>query len=154
MVTVDRAGFQVVDPWDEHWSTPLVGVAPGEVAARIEELRAVLGADWVPDFVRRRHLDHLRRALSASLEFGVLSEVEDEFRDVIEGARKTIDAKRTEIYRASREEAEARHKRVPVNSGAWGVAQHHNSAWPIHRSRRSTSPRPSSSRTSANGLRR
>jgi hypothetical protein len=98
MVTVDRAGFQVFDPWDEHWSTPLVSVAPDEVAARIEELRAILGVDRVADFVRRRHLDHLRRALSASLEFGVLSEVEQEFRKLIEDARKSIDAKRMEIY--------------------------------------------------------
>jgi hypothetical protein len=129
MVTVDRVGFQVFDPWDEHWSTPLVSVAPDEVAARIEELRAILGVDRVADFVRRRHLDHLRRALSASLEFGVLSEVEQEFRKLIEDARKSIDAKRMEIYRSSQEEAEARHERVLANSGAWGVAQHHNSAW-------------------------
>lgn len=129
MVTVDRAGFQVFDPWDEHWSTPLVSVTPDEVAARIEELRAILGVDRVADFVRRRHLDHIRRALSASLEFGVLSEVEQEFRKLIEDARTTIDAKRMEIYRSSQEEAEARHERVLANSGAWGVAQHHNSAW-------------------------
>ena len=129
MVTVDSAGFRVFDPWDEHWSAPLLSVPPEEVVARIEELRLVLGVDRVADFVRRRQLDHLRRALSASLEFGVLNEAEDEFRQLIDEARKSIDAKRMAIYRQSREEAEARHERVLANSGAWGVAQHHNSAW-------------------------
>lgn len=129
MVTVDRAGFQVFDPWDEHWDTPLLIIAPEEAATRIEELRSVLAVDRVADFVRRRHLDHLRRALSASLEFGVLLEAEREFRDLLDDARKSIDAKRMAIYRKAREEAAARHERVLVQSGAWGVAQHHNSAW-------------------------
>ena|GEM_PF-4587789 len=129
VVTVDRAGFRIFDPWDEHWDTPLLSIAPNEIVARIDELRAVLGVDRVADVVRQRHLDHLRRALSASLEFGVLSEAEDEFRQLLDDVRKTIDAKRMAIYRKSSEEAEARHERVLDNSGAWGVAQHHNSAW-------------------------
>lgn len=129
MVTVDRAGFRIFDPWDEHWDTPLLSVSPDEVPARIEELRAVLGVNRVADVVRRRHLDHLRRALSASLEFGVLSEAEREFQELLADVRKSIDAKRMEIYKKSQEEAEERHERVLINSGAWGVAQHHNSAW-------------------------
>lgn len=129
MVSVDRAGFRIFDPWDEHWDTPLLRVSPEEVPARIDELRAVLGVDRVADFVRRRHLDHLRRALSASLEFGVLLEAEREFRELLDEAQKSIDAKRMAIYKKSREEAEELHERVLANSGAWGVAQHHNSAW-------------------------
>jgi hypothetical protein len=129
MVTVDRAGFRIFDPWDEHWDTPLLSVGADEVPSRIGELRAVLGVDQVADFVRRRHLDHLRRALSASLEFGVLLDAEREFRELLQDARKSIDAKRMAIYRKSREDAEELHERVLVNSGAWGVAQHHNSAW-------------------------
>jgi len=129
MVTVDRAGFRIFDPWDEHWDTPLLSVSPEEVPARIDELRVVLGVDRVAGFVRRRHLDHLRRALSASLEFGVLLEAEREFRELLDEARKSIDAKRMVVYRKSREEVEELHERVLVDSGAWGVAQHHNSAW-------------------------
>lgn len=129
MVTVDRAGFRIFDPWDEHWDSPLLSVALNEVASRIEELRAVLGVDQVADFIRRRHIDHLRRTLSASLEFGVLVEAEQEFRELLNEARETIDAKRMAIHRKSMEEAEARHERVLKNSGAWGVAQQHNSPW-------------------------
>lgn len=129
MVTVDRAGFQVFDPWDEHWDSPLLTLAPNDVASQIDDLRSVLAVDRVADFVRRRHFDHLRRALSASLEFGVLLEAEKEFRELINDARESIDRKRMAIYRASVEDAEALHSRVLANSGAWGVAQHHNSAW-------------------------
>ena len=129
MVTVDAAGFLVFDPWDEHWDEPLLTVGVNEVADRIEELRAVLGFDRVGDFVRRRHFDHLRRALSASLEFGVLEDAEREFRELIEEARVTIDSKRKEIHRTAREAAEALHERVLRQSGAWGVAQANNSPW-------------------------
>jgi hypothetical protein len=76
MVTVDAAGFRVFDPWDEHWDEPILTVALNEVAERIDDLRAVLGADRVADVIRRRHFDHLRKALSASLEFGLLSDAE------------------------------------------------------------------------------
>jgi hypothetical protein len=129
MVTVDRAGFQVFDPWDEHWDSPLLSIPPNEVADRIEDLRAVLGVDRVGDVVRRRHLDHLRRALSASLEFGVLLNAEQEFRELLKDARKTIDGNRIEIHRKVMREHEDLHGRVLKASGAWGVAQHHNSPW-------------------------
>jgi hypothetical protein len=129
MVTVDRAGFRIFDPWDEYWDTPLLSVAADEVPARIEELRAVLGVDRLADLVRRRHLDHLRRALSASLEFGVLLDAEREFRELLEDARNSIDAKRMAVHKKAQEDAEELHERVLVNSGAWGVAQHHNSVW-------------------------
>ena len=74
MVTVDRAGFRVFDPWDEHWDSPLLVVELTDVADRLEDLREVLGVEQAPNFIRRRHFDHLKRALSASLEFGVLQE--------------------------------------------------------------------------------
>lgn len=129
MVTVDSAGFRVFDPWDKDWDEPLLSVAPNEVADKIEDLRAVLGVDRVADVVRRRHLDHLRRALSASLEFGVLLEAEREFRELIAEARRQIDERRRQIHRDAMRESEELHERVLRNSGAWGVAQHHNSPW-------------------------
>lgn len=129
MVTVDRAGFRVFDPWDKDWDEPLITVAPDDVADKIEELRALLGVDRVADVVRRRHLDHLRRALSASLEFGVLVEAEREFRDLVGEARQQIDERRREIHREAMRETEELRERVLRNSGAWGVAQHHNSPW-------------------------
>lgn len=129
MVTVDAAGFRIFDPWDEYWDEPLLTVSLSEVPDRIDDLRAVLGVDRVADVVRRRHLEHLRRALSASLEFGVLRDTEREFRDLIEEARKRIDARRTQIHRDARREADELHERVLRNSGAWGVAQHHNDPW-------------------------
>jgi hypothetical protein len=129
MVTVDAAGFRVFDPWDKDWDEPLLSVAPNDVADRFEDLRAVLGVDRVADVVRRRHLDHLRRALSASLEFGVLVEAEREFRELIAEARKQIDQRRREIHRDAMRASEELRQRVLRNSGAWGVAQHHNSPW-------------------------
>lgn len=129
MVTVDRAGVCVYDPWDEHWDEPLVAVPPNDIADRLEELRAVLGVDRVPDFVRRRHFDHLKRALSASLELGVLDDAEQEFRELLNEARKSIDAKRQKLWRDARVEAEALHERVLEQSGVWGVAQSNNSPW-------------------------
>lgn len=130
VVTVDRAGFRVFDPWDEHWEEPLLTVPPNEVADRIEELRAVLGVDRVGDFVRKRHLDHLRRALSASLEFGVLQDAEKEFRELIDDARKAIDERRLEVYRKSMADYEDLHDRVLRQSGSWGVMQAQNTPWP------------------------
>ncbi len=129
MVTVDAAGFRVFDPWDEHWDEPLLTVGVNEVADRIDELRAVLGVDRVADFIRRRHFDHLRRALSASLEFGVLEDAESGFRELIDEARATIDTKRREIHDRAREAAEALHEKVLRQSGAWGVVQANNSPW-------------------------
>jgi hypothetical protein len=129
MVTVDRAGFQIFDPWDEHWSTPLLIVPLGEVATRIDELRAILGTDRVADFVRRRQFDHLRRALSASLEFGVLSDAEGEFRQLIDEARRSIDAKRMAIYEKSQDEAEALYTRNLETGGVSAAVRLHNGAW-------------------------
>lgn len=129
MVTVDAAGFRVFDPWDEHWEEPLLAVGVNEVADRIEELRAVLGVDRVADVVRRRHLDHLRRALSASLEFAVLADADREFCELVREARATISKKRRAIHRKAREEADALHARVIRQSGVWGVAQHNNTPW-------------------------
>ena len=129
MVTVDAAGFRVFDPWDLHWDEPILTVGLNEVADRIDDLRAVLGVDHVADVVRRRHFDHLRRTLSASLEFGVLSNAQREFTKLLEDARADIDARRREIHRKTAEEADALHDRVLRQSGVWGVAQHHNSPW-------------------------
>lgn len=129
MVTVDQAGFRVFDPWDEHWDEPLLSIEPNEIADRIEELRAVLGVDRVADVVRRRHLDHLRRALSASLEFGVLIDAEREFRELLNDARRSIDENQMTVRKEAMAEYETRHASVLKNSGSWGVAQHHNTPW-------------------------
>ena len=129
MVTVDRAGIRVFDPWDEHWDEPLLSIEPNEVADRIEELRAVLGVDRVADVVRRRHLDHLRRALSASLEFGVLIDAEREFRELLNDARRSIDENQMRVRNEAMAEYETRHASVLKNSGSSGVAQHQNTPW-------------------------
>jgi hypothetical protein len=129
MVTVDAGGFRVFDPWDEHWDEPILTVALNEVAERIDDLRAVLGADRVADVIRRRHFDHLRKALSASLEFGVLSDAEQEFKDLIAQARASIDEKRSELHRKALKEYDELHESVLRNSGVWGVAQHNNTPW-------------------------
>ena len=129
MVTVDAAGFRVFDPWNEHWDEPILTIALNEVAERIENLRAVLSADRVADVVRRRHFDHLRKALSASLECGVLSDAEQEFKDLIAQVRASIDEKRSEVHRRVLKEYEELHERVLRNSGIWGVAQHNNTPW-------------------------
>ena len=129
MVTVDAAGVRVFDPWAEHWDEPLVAVSLTEVADRIEELRSVLGADRVADVVRRRHLDHVRRALSASLEFDALAETQQHVAQILEEARSTISDKRRAIYREAFAESQERHIRVLHQSGAWGVAQEQNNVW-------------------------
>jgi len=129
MVTVDEAGFRVFDPWDLHWDEPILTVELDEVADRIEDLRAVLGVDRVPDVVRCRHLDHLRRALSASIELGAVADTEREFAVLIEEVRANIDSRRRELYRQAAQEAEELHDRVLRKSGVWGVVQHHNDPW-------------------------
>lgn len=129
MVTVDAAGFRIFDPWDKHWDEPLVTIGINEIGNRFDELRAVLGTDHVAEVIRRRHLDHLRRALSASLEFGVLDDAESEFKSLLSEVRQTIDEKRREIHRRAHEEYEELHDRVLRNSGVWGVAQHNNDPW-------------------------
>jgi hypothetical protein len=129
MVTVDAAGFRIFDPWDEYWDEPLLSVGVNELVGRLHELRAVLAVDRVAEVVRRRHLEHLRRALSASLEFGVLQDAEREFADLLRSARASIDAKRTEIRRQAYRDADQLHQRVLRNSGVWGVAQQQNSPW-------------------------
>jgi len=129
MVTVDAKGFRVFDPWDEHWDEPLLVVGVNEVADRIDELRAVLATDRVAELVRLRHLNHLKRALSTSIEFGVLKDAEREFRELIEDARKSIGNRRREAMQRARQEADELHDRVLRSSGVWGVAQHNNTPW-------------------------
>jgi hypothetical protein len=129
MVTVDAAGFRIFDPWDKDWDEPLLKVGVNEVVERLDDLRALLGVDRIADIVRRRHFDHLRRALSASLEFGVLQDAEREFRELLQQARASIDDKRTEVLRNADLEADELHTRVLRNSGVWSVAQQHNSPW-------------------------
>jgi len=129
MVTGDAAGFRVFDPWDLHWDEPMLSVGLNEVAERIGDLRAVLGVDRVADVVRRRQLDHLRRTLSASLEFGVLADARREFGELVKDARADIDARRREVHRKTAREADELHDRVLRRSGVWGVAQHHNTPW-------------------------
>ena len=129
MVTVGAEGFRVFDPWAMDWNAPILALAINEIADGIEELREVLGVDHVANVVRRRHMEHLERALSASLEFGVLDDAEREFKDLIDDARTTIDARRKEIHLASIEAAEELHEQVLERSGVWGVAQAQNSPW-------------------------
>jgi hypothetical protein len=133
MVTVDAAGFRVFDPWDAHWDTPLLTVGLDEVADRIEDLRAVLGVDRAPDYIRRRHIGHLKSALSASLEFGVLQDAEEEFRGMLSDVRATIASKRNVLEQQAWRDAEELRGSVLKNSGVWGVAQEHNSPWPAPR---------------------
>ncbi|MHB8491400.1 MAG: hypothetical protein ACYDA6_04185 [Solirubrobacteraceae bacterium] len=129
MVTVDAAGFRVFDPWDEYWDEPILTVGVNELGDRLDELRAVLGVDHVAHFIRQRHFQHLRRAMSASLEFGVLSDAEREWQELVRDVRANIDAKRREQYRKAAEEYEALHERVLRQSGVWGVAQANNTPW-------------------------
>lgn len=129
IVTLDANGLQVYDPWDLHWDEPILHVAVNDIAGRIEEIRAVLGADRVAAVIRRRHFDHLRAALSASLQFAVLSDAEKEFRSVLDEARASIDKKRRELREKARHEQEELAKRVQEASGVWGAAQSANSPW-------------------------
>lgn len=129
MVTVDAAGFRVFDPWDEHWDDPILPIGVNELGERFEELRAVLGVQQVAQFIRQRHFQHLRRAMSASLEFGVLGDAEKEWRELVKDVQANIDAKRRELHRKSAEEYEALHERVLRQSGVWGVAQANNEPW-------------------------
>lgn len=129
MVTVDAAGFRVFDPWDEYWDEPILTVGVNEIIDRLDELRSVLGVDHVADVVRRRHFGHLRRALSASLEFGGLRDAEREFAELLQEVQSSISAKRSAIRRQALDDAAALNERVLRNSGVWGVAQHENSPW-------------------------
>jgi hypothetical protein len=129
MVTVDAGGFRVFDPWDLHWDEPILEVGLNEVADRIEDLRAVLGVDRVGDVVRRRHLDHLRRALAASIEWEVVEDAEREFAELIKEVRANIDSRRLELHREAMREGEQLHDRVLRESGVWGVVQQHNEPW-------------------------
>jgi hypothetical protein len=129
MVTVDAAGFRVFDPWDEHWDEPILTVGVNELGERFEELRAVLGVQHVAQFIRQRHFQHLRRAMSASLEFGVLGDAEKEWRELVRDVQASIDTKRRELHRKAAEEYEALHVSVLRNSGVWGVAQSNNEPW-------------------------
>lgn len=129
VVTVDAAGFRVFDPWTADWDIPFCEVPLAEVADRIAELRAVLGVEFVADVVRRRHFDHLRTALSTSLEFAVLQDAEAEFRTILDEARKSIDERRRAVQRDAWQQAEDLHERVLRNSGVYGVVLHHNTPW-------------------------
>ena len=129
MVTVDAAGFHVFDPWDEHWNAPILAIELDNLAKRFDELRAVLGVEHVAKFIRQRHFMHLKRTLSASLEYGVLDEAEREWRALVTEARENIDAKRRERFQEYATEADARHERVLRQSGVWGVAQRNNEPW-------------------------
>lgn len=129
MVTVDAAGFRVFDPWDEHWDDPILPIGVNELGERLEELRAVLGVQQVAQFIRQRHFQHLRRAMSASLEFGVLGDAEKEWRELVKDVQANIDAKRRELHRKSAEEYDELHERVLRQSGVWGVAQRNNEPW-------------------------
>jgi hypothetical protein len=129
MVTVDAAGFRVFDPWDEHWDEPILTVPLDKLGEQLEELRAVLGVDHVGKFVRQRHFQHLKRAMSASLEFGVLGDAEQEWQELIAEVRAGIDTKRQDIHRKSNEEGRELHRQVLRQSGVWGVAQSNNEPW-------------------------
>jgi hypothetical protein len=129
MVTVDAAGFRIFDPWDEYWDEPILSVGVNELGERLDELRAVLGVEHVAQFIRQRHFQHLRRAMSASLEFGVLTDAENEWHELVKEVRATIDSKRREAHQRAAEEYEALHERVLRDSGVWGVAQANNTPW-------------------------
>jgi hypothetical protein len=129
MVTVDAAGFRVFDPWDEHWDEPILAAGVNEIGERLDELRVVLGVQHVAQFIRQRHFKHLRRAMAASLEFGVLTDAEQEWQKLVRDVQASIDAKRRELYRKAAEEYEALHERVLRQSGVWGVAQENNTPW-------------------------
>ncbi len=129
MVTVDAAGFRVFDPWGEYWDEPILAVGVNELGERLEELRVVLGVQQVAHFIRQRHFQHLRRAMSASLEVGVLGEAEQEWRELVKDVQANIDTKRRELYRKAADEWEALHERVLRQSGVWGVAQANNTPW-------------------------
>jgi hypothetical protein len=129
MVTVDADGFRVFDPWDEHWDEPILMIGVNELGERLEELRAVLGVQHVAQFIRQRHFQHLRRAMSASLEFGVLGDAEKEWRELVAEVQANIDTKRRELHRQYAEESEELHERVLRQSGVWGVAQRNNEPW-------------------------
>lgn len=129
MVTVDAKGFRVFDPWDEHWDEPILTVGLNQLGDRLDELRAVLDVQHVAQFIRRRHFQHLRRSMSASLEFGVLTDAEKEWQELVRDVRANIDAKRREQYRKAAEEYEALHDRVLRRSGVLGVAQRNNEPW-------------------------
>ncbi|MGO8906686.1 MAG: hypothetical protein ACLQMH_13850, partial [Solirubrobacteraceae bacterium] len=129
MVTVDAAGFRVFDPWDEYWDEPILTVGVHELGEHLDELRAVLGVEHVAQFIRQRHFQHLRRAMSASLEVGVLTDAEKEWQDLVRDVRANIDTKRREQHRKVAEEYEALRERVLRDSGVWGVAQTNNTPW-------------------------
>jgi hypothetical protein len=129
MVTVDSAGLRVFDPWDLHWDEPILAVDINEIARRFEEIREVLSVDTVPAFVVRRHLDHLRTALSASIDLAVLGHAQQEFQQVLKEAQASIQEKHVTIRRAAAAEREALAEQVERASGVWGAAQAQNSPW-------------------------
>jgi hypothetical protein len=129
MVTVDAAGFRVFDPWDEYWDEPILTVGVNQLTEHLDELRAILGVQHVAQFIRQRHFQHLRRAMSASLEFGVLTDAEAEWREMVKDVRASIDAKRRELHRKAAEEYEALNEQVLRQSGVWAVAQTNNTPW-------------------------
>ena len=101
---------------------PELDIAVGELREQIEEVRRVLGARQVADFVREKQLHYLGEALKVQVNPDTLAQVQVRVAQLVKEAEPIALENRSRLLRADREEQERRHREAVAIAGVWHIA--------------------------------
>ncbi len=127
MALANGERFCVFDLTEEAWEEPLIDMVQADLPARFAELDSVLGARRVAEYVRRRQLRHLRRALMAQLDEEALEKTLSDVAEIVAEARPAVKSNRGAILLDAFEESRAERSEQLREIGVWGVAYAANS---------------------------
>lgn len=105
--------------WD---NVPEIDIAQADLPAEFTRLDEALGARRVADFVRRRQLRHLRKALMAQLDEGALDETLRDVETIVAEARPTVRRNRSDLFLEAFKAATAERERSAREIGVLGLA--------------------------------
>ncbi len=122
MVLANGVRLCVFDLTQDEWDKPLLDIQQSELPERFAELQAVLGARQMAEFVRRRQLRHLRRALAAQLDDDALDQTLHDVQAIVDKARPQVTANRAAVSSEAWTEFFGRQKESAKEIGIWGIA--------------------------------
>lgn len=112
--------YDITKPdWDKE---PEIDIVQIELPGKFAQLDEVLGARRVADFVRRRQLRHLRTALMAQLDEGVLDQTVRDVEAIVADVRPTVRRNHSTVFLEAFEVGLAERERSAREIGVLGLA--------------------------------
>ncbi len=121
MMIADGARIAVYDAYRLEWDEPIVDIATPELASRLNELAAVVGAADITRKIRERRMHHLGAAMKAELSASRLGEYISDVQRLVQEAQGAVAENERAILRDQFDKEQSQRQQLVQTAGLLAI---------------------------------